>query len=95
MYTAFVYDDCSPRASFVLPWVDILPTDSLNLPVRISIDEGGTSQSVAVVIALVMAALIGLLAHLLVFRPAAQRPGPRQGHRLGRPHALPAGGGAA
>ena len=29
---------------FALPWVDILPTHGLNLPVHITVQEGGTSE---------------------------------------------------
>ncbi len=56
-------------ASCFLPWVDFLPTHSLNVPVRSRSDSGGVPMAVAFVIALVMAALLGLGAHFLVFRP--------------------------
>ena len=59
-----------------LPWVDIIPEWGWlrsmrlnNLPVRISISEEPIGTVPAMVIALAMAALIGLLAHFLVFRP--------------------------
>ncbi len=75
MYAAFVYDELRTKGSFSLPWIDILPTESLNLPVDITVNEGGgTSQWVAVAIALAVAAMIGLLAHLLVFRPLRAAP---------------------
>ena len=75
MYAAFVYDELRSKGSFALPWVDFLPTDSLNIPVSVTVNEaGGTSQWVAVTIALAVAAMIGLLAHLLVFRPLRAAP---------------------
>ena len=39
MYAAFVYDELFTNGRLALPWVDILPTDSLNLPVRITIQR--------------------------------------------------------
>ena len=41
---------------------------------RITIDEGGVNEGLAVVLGLSMAAAIGLLAHLLVFRPLRNAP---------------------
>ena len=73
MYAAFVYDELMTTGRLALPWVDILPGD-VNLPVFITIQEGGTSELLAVVLALLMAAAIGLLAHLLVFRPLRNAP---------------------
>ena len=59
-----------------LPWVDIIPEWGWlramrlnNLPVRISISDEPIATAPAMAIALAMAALIGLLAHFVVFRP--------------------------
>jgi len=60
-----------------LPWVDIIPEWGWlqamrlnNLPVRITISDGDpVGTPLAIAISLAMAALIGLLAHLVVFRP--------------------------
>ena len=66
--------NCAPRG--LLAAVDRHLADrGLNLPVEITVNEGGgTSQWVAVAIALAVAAMIGLLAHLLVFRPLRAAP---------------------
>jgi branched-chain amino acid transport system permease protein len=74
MYAAFTYDELLTKGSLALPWVDILPTKGLNLPVHITIQDGGTSEWVAVALGLLMAAAIGLLGHLLVFRPLRNAP---------------------
>ncbi len=74
MYAAFVYHELFTKGSLALPWVDILPTNSLNLPVHITIQEGGTSETLAVVLGVLMAAAIGFAAHLLVFRPLRNAP---------------------
>jgi branched-chain amino acid transport system permease protein len=73
MTAAFAYDELTTRGSFYLPWVDFLPGEA-NIPVKITVEKGGTSTVVAVVIALAMAAFVGLLAHLLVFRPLRNAP---------------------
>ena len=90
MYAAFVYDELLTNGRLALPWVDILPTDGLNLPVRITIR--GWDQRVA----RRRARPAHGRGHRAARPPArvpaaAQRAGARQGHRLGRPDALPAG----
>ena len=37
MYTAYTYDEVNTAGQFQLPWVDILPTHGLNVPVTISV----------------------------------------------------------
>ena len=70
MYGVATFDRAWNQGEIFLPWVDILPTDTLNLPVQITLsDSGGVPMAVALVIALAMAAVIGLAAHFLVFRP--------------------------
>ncbi len=70
MYGMFTFDAAWNRGQLYLPWVDFLPTHSLNLPVRITLDSDGSwPMMAALIVALVMAALLGLGAHFLVFRP--------------------------
>ena len=82
MYTALTFnrlraeERLGGEGSIFLPWVDIIPEwDWLralrlnNLPVEIGVGTAPMSTPVALVISLAMAALIGILAHLLVFRP--------------------------
>jgi branched-chain amino acid transport system permease protein len=73
MYTAYTYDELTTFGRVKLPWVDILPTKTLNLPVSISFG-GPKGKLAATLIALGMAALLGLLSHLLVFRPLRNSP---------------------
>jgi len=82
MYTALTFNRLRASArtggdgSIFMPWVDIIPDwDWLvalrlnNFPVRIGVGTAPMSTPVALVISLSMAAFIGLLAHVLVFRP--------------------------
>jgi branched-chain amino acid transport system permease protein len=70
MYGMFTFDTAWNRGELFLPWVDFLPTSSLNLPVRITLSDSGTWPFLAsLILALAMAVLIGLGAHFLVFRP--------------------------
>jgi branched-chain amino acid transport system permease protein len=70
MYGMFTFDTAWNRGELFLPWVDVLPTHSLNLPVRITLSEDGTWPFVpSLLLALVMAAFLGFAAHYLVFRP--------------------------
>lgn len=82
MYTAFNFNrirtaaDLGGSGDIYLPWVDIIPEWGWlramrinNLPVRITIGESPVSTPFAVIVGLLMAALIGIMAHLLVFRP--------------------------
>lgn len=76
MYGVFTFDEARRTGRLKLPWVDIVPTHRLNLPVTIDLVSGETpigtaalASPVAFLAAVVMAALIGLVAHVLVFRP--------------------------
>lgn len=73
MYTVYTYDEVNTAGQFKLPWIDVLPTDQLNLPVTISVGSP-RGAFLSTVLALLMAALLGLLAHLLVFRPLRNSP---------------------
>lgn len=68
-YGAFTFDEARRRGHLRLPWVDVLPTHRLNLPVDIRIADAGVSTPVALACALGMSALLGVLAHVVVFRP--------------------------
>ncbi|MGB3734177.1 MAG: ABC transporter permease [Ilumatobacter sp.] len=70
MYGVVTFDAAWNRGEIFLPWVDILPTHTLNLPVRITLASDGTGAFIpALIVALLMAAFIGLAVHFLVFRP--------------------------
>ncbi len=69
MFIAFEFDSMRKKGVLQLPWIDFLPTDALNVPVRITIDSGGLGVFPSFVIALAMSAFLGVVAHYLVFRP--------------------------
>ena len=70
MYGMFTFDTAWNRGELFLPWLDFLPTHSVNVPVRITLASDGTAPfMVALVVALLMAALLGLAVHFLIFRP--------------------------
>ncbi len=69
MYGVFTFDEARRNGAIKLPWVDFLPTKWLNLPVTIQISDEGLGLWTSLAIALGMGALIGLMVHLLVFRP--------------------------
>ncbi len=81
MYAAYTWSEMRLSGDVYLPWFDPLPTDTLNLPVRISIRDtpfeetsGFWGQAVPILIGLAMAAFIGVLLHFLVFRPLRNSP---------------------
>jgi branched-chain amino acid transport system permease protein len=70
MYGVVTFDAAWNRGEIFLPWIDILPTHALNIPVRITTASDGTWEFLpSLMVALAMAALIGLMVHFLVFRP--------------------------
>ena len=70
MYGVFTFDEARRYGQIQLPWVDILPTHTLNLPVEITVaGEDGAPILWALLLALAMAVVIGLLTHFLVFKP--------------------------
>jgi branched-chain amino acid transport system permease protein len=73
MYAVYTYDAVNVEGNFKLPWVDFLPTESLNVPLTIGVGEPRNAL-VSAIVALAMSAFIGLLAHLLVFRPLRSAP---------------------
>ena len=73
MYAAYTYDQVNTAGQFKLPWVDIFPTHGFNVPVTIGVGEP-RGAFVSAVIALLMSAFLGVLAHFLVFRPLRSSP---------------------
>jgi len=70
MYVAFQFYYLRSEGMFFLPWFDILPTKTLNLPVRLSLNNGvGLSVWVATVLALLTSLMLGAGVHYLVFKP--------------------------
>lgn len=69
MFTAFEFDSLVKKGVVQLPWIDFLPTSSFNFPVRLTLDSGGVGLLPSFVLAIGMAALLGVGAHFLVFRP--------------------------
>jgi len=70
MYGMFTFDTAWNRGQFYFPWVDFLPTKTLNLPVEITLSDSGTwPMTASLVLALLVAVGLGLGAHFLVFRP--------------------------
>ncbi len=69
MFTAYEFHSLRTKGTVQLPWVDPLPTKQLNLPVRLTISDEGLGLWPSFVLALLVALLLGLLAHFLIFRP--------------------------
>ncbi len=69
MFIAYEFHSLRKKGTVQLPWVDLLPTKQLNLPVRLTIREEGLGLWPSFVFALLVVLLLGLLAHFLVFRP--------------------------
>ena len=74
MYTAYTWSELRLTGNIKLPWFDILPTETLNLPVTLHVAQAPVNGVLAFIIAMGMAAFIGLLCHLLVFRPLRNSP---------------------
>jgi branched-chain amino acid transport system permease protein len=75
MFVAFEFDSLRKRGTLQLPWVDILPTHEVNIPVRIQLTEAvdGVGEPLgflpAFMLAMLVAIGIGAMLHYLVFRP--------------------------
>ncbi len=69
MYGALTFDEARRSGRIQLPVVDVLPTRALNVPITVQFADGGVSVPVALAVALAMAVLLGLMAHVLVFGP--------------------------
>lgn len=70
MYVAFQFFYLRNEGIFHLPWFDILPTKTLNLPVRFSLNNGvGVNVWLSAILAMATALLLGAGIHYLVFKP--------------------------
>ena len=70
MYGMFTFDTAWNRGEFFFPWRDFLPSHAVNIPTRITLDSDGSWPMVpSIILALVVAALLGLAVHFLVFKP--------------------------
>lgn len=70
MYVAFQFFYLRTEGMFFLPWFDILPTKTLNLPVRLSLNNGmGLNVWVAAILAMFTSMILGAAIHYLVFKP--------------------------
>ncbi|MFM8389171.1 MAG: ABC transporter permease subunit [Actinomycetota bacterium] len=70
MYVAFQFFYLRNEGIFHFPWFDILPTKTLNLPVRMSLNDGvGINVWLAAILAMATALLLGAGIHYLVFKP--------------------------
>ena len=81
MYAAYTWSELRQTGDIYLPWFDPLPTHWLNLPVRISIRDTGFEeagvfwdQAVPIFFGMVMAGVLGVMLHYLVFRPLRNSP---------------------
>ncbi len=66
-------DGKTPKATLVLPWIDFIPGDTINIPVKIGLGNAW-SAAPAVILTLIVAASLGLMMHFLVFRPLRNSP---------------------
>ena len=70
MYGMFTFDTAWNRGEFYFPWRDFLPSHDVNIPVRITLASDGSWPMVpSIILALVVAAVLGLAVHFLVFKP--------------------------
>ncbi len=72
MYGAFTFDEILKKGTIKLPLFDFLPdVIPFNIPVTIKIADPSkaTWSWLAIIVALLMACILGLAAHFLVFRP--------------------------
>lgn len=67
MYAMFDYTQLRSRGEILLPWVNFLP--GRHTPVRLTVSGGPLGLVPAVLVTVGVAALLGALVHLLVFRP--------------------------
>jgi branched-chain amino acid transport system permease protein len=80
-YAAYTFHELRQTGDIYMPWFDPIPEFGFlkslninNIPVRISLTDANPSPWLLVIVSLLMAALIGLLMHLLVFRPLRNAP---------------------
>ncbi len=68
-FVVFEFISLRQSGKLLLPWVDFLPTSWLNIPVEIGVSDGPVGFWLAFVLAMLIAVLLGLMVHFLVFRP--------------------------
>lgn len=80
-YAAYTFDELRESGNIYLPWFDPIPEFGFlktlkisNLPVEISLGDSSPAVGLAVLISLLMAAFIGFLMHIAVFRPLRNAP---------------------
>jgi branched-chain amino acid transport system permease protein len=73
-FVVFDYIAMRTKGYIKLPWVDFLPTKSLNVPVTIKLAEAQVPFVPAFLLSLVLAAFLGVMVHFLVFRPLRSAP---------------------
>ena len=70
MYTSFQFYYLRNTGIFHFPWADFLPTSTLNVPVKISLNNGNPINFwIAGVLALLTSMLLGASLHYLIFKP--------------------------
>jgi len=70
MYISYQFYYLRTEGVFHFPWFDILPTKTLNLPVKLSLNNGMPMNFwFAVILALLTSLLLGVIIHYLVFKP--------------------------
>jgi branched-chain amino acid transport system permease protein len=72
MYSVYEFTQLRRDGSLYLPWVNVLPGG--HTPVHVAIGDGPMAFAPAAALTMVMAALLGMLVHLLVFRPLRHAP---------------------
>jgi ABC-type branched-subunit amino acid transport system permease subunit len=85
MYSAYTFNELRgglaassldgdvPEATLVLPWIDFIPGDTINIPVKIGLGSAWPAFP-AIILTLLVAAGLGLMMHFLVFRPLRNSP---------------------
>ena len=70
MYIGFQFYYLRTEGVFHFPWFDILPTKTLNLPVKLSLNDGMPLNFwFSVILALLTSLMLGAIIHYLVFKP--------------------------
>ena len=68
-FVVFEYVSLRLTGKMQMPWFDFLPTTWLNIPVEIQVTDGPTEFVPSFILAMLIAVLLGLMVHFLVFRP--------------------------
>jgi branched-chain amino acid transport system permease protein len=73
MYPAYAFATMRESGDLFLPWFDFIP-GPIDIPYSISIADGGTGKLPALLAALAMSVLLGLIVQTLVFGPLRHKP---------------------